>query len=330
MKAEFLHTRLPLAVRFVIAFVFYAIVALLQVLMVRGGGLPLFVLRFAGIALLIIPLWFLKTKNFSNRPKLDKAPVKKAKAGKSKSIKEEKGTWKAVSMTEIDRLRDWIGTVRKVKIPFFYSRAFGALATFITFFVIVFSVVLTIFSGSVGFFIILDLYLIVFPFLYFARIEKWVPAISSRLDYFTPVLNAELPGSLRLSPSLLFDKNGGDNMPSDIRLMVAPGANTPQEIRNELLGAQFQLACNNGPNGEVPYIYAVFITKGMGAIWQVLKEIKSARYITEPGSSAEGDETYGTVVFRQDTKCRSDGYHTNESDVRELLGLVVKSLEAIV
>jgi len=330
MKVEFLHTRLPLAVRFVIAFFFYALVALLQVLMVRGGSLPLFVLRFAGIALLIIPLWFLKVRNFSNKPLVDIPKASKTKTGKTEPGRKEKGTWKAVSMTEIDRLRDWIGTVRKVKIPFFYSRVFGALATFITFFLMVFSVILTIFTGSSGFFLILDLYLIFFPLLHFARIEKWVPGISDKLDSFAPVLNAKLPGSLSLSPTAFFDGSDGDVTPSDLRLMLAPGTNSPQEVRDELLGAQFQITENKGPNGTVPYMYAVFITKGKGTIWKLLKDIRAANYITEPGSSKEGDVVYGTVVLRLDTKSRSDGYHTKESDVRELLGLVTMALEGVV
>ena len=334
MKVEFLHTRFPLVVRFIIAFFFYTLVALLHILMVRGGSLPLFVLRFAGIGLLLIPLWFLKTRNFSNKPMVDKPKAGKVKASKRKAPvgnndhgQKQKETWKFVSMTEIDRLRDWIGTLRKVKIPFFYSMVFGALATFIISILIIFSVIIAVFTGSVGFFIVLDIFLIFFPLLYFARIEKWVPAISGKLDAFAPVLDAKLPDSLRLDITIFPDGDKGDKIPSDLRLMLAPAMSAPQEVRDELLGAQFQVTFNRGPNGEVPYLYAVFITKGKEKIWQTLKDIRAPGYVTEAGSSTEEDVVYGTVVLRLDTKSRSDGYHTHESDVREILHLVIQALE---
>ena len=67
----------------------------------------------------------------------------------------------------------------------------------------------------------------------------------------------------------------------------------------------------------------------MGKIWQTLKNVSADGYVTEAGSSGEGGEVYGTVVFRLDTKSRKDGYHTNESDVKKLLALVVRALEKI-
>ena len=118
-------------------------------------------------------------------------------------------------------------------------------------------------------------------------------------------------------------------MPSDIRLMLAPVDSAARELRDELLGVQFQITYNNGEHGRVPYVYAVFITKGQGKIWQSLKGISYANWVTESGSSTEGNTVYGTVVLRQNTGRRSDGYHTRESDVRELIGNVAKALEKI-
>ena len=313
MQVEFLHTRLPLRARFVVALFCYTLAALLQVMLVKGGSIPLTVFRFAGMGLLVIPLWFLKARNFSN----------KVPAGRATK---QEGTWTTVTMTELDRLTDRIAATRKLKIPAFYNYSLGLILTFLSIFLLV---PIGAIIGAAGLFAIVDLYLVFFPFLWFARIEKWSPAISGKIDIFRPVLEAELPKTMVLAPMFLFDGDGRDQMPSDIRLMLAPGTLAAQEVRDELLGAQFQITYNKGPNGAVPYMYAVFITRGKGRIWQFLKNIRLIHYVTEPGSSTEGDVVYGTVVLRLDTKSRSDGYHTHESDVRELVDMAVRTLEKL-
>lgn len=313
MKVEFIHTRMSLRARFVVALLFYVLAALLQVLLVRGGSFPLAVFRFAGLALVAVPLWFLRARSFSNRAPASVGP-------------KQEGTWKTVTVTEMDRLMDRIAATRKARIPVFYNRSFGIVLTFLFFFLLVPTGGII---GATGVFVILDLYLLLFPFLWFSRVEKWYPAVANKVDVFGPVLEAELPHWLSLSPMFFFDGNGGEQMPSDIRLMLAPGTDAPREIRDELLGAQFQLTYNKGPSGAAPYMYAVFITKGKGRIWQSLKNVRAAGYVTEPGSSTEGDIVYGTVVLRLDTKSRSDGYQTYESDVRELLALVLRTLEKL-
>jgi len=339
MKVEFLHTRLSLRSRFVIAFFFYTLVALLQILFLRGQNIPLNVFRFAALGLLVIPLWFLKARNFSNKPAVKDQAVEgrtgKGRAGgrtrKGSPVSSSPGIWKTVSVTELDRLRDRIESIRKAKIPGFYTQAAAVVITFISVFLLIFT---GVFSGTAGVFVILDLYLIFFPFLWFARVEKWYPAVRGKFDVFGPVLEADLSEKLRLSPMLFFDSDGGEQapgelVPTDIRLMLAPGTSTPQEVRDELLGAQFQVTYNTGPNGAVPYMYAVFITKGKRKIWESLKNVKAQGFVTEPGSSTEGDTVYGTVVLRLNTKSRSDAYYTRESDIRELLALVVRALESV-
>ena len=227
-------------------------------------------------------------------------------------------------MTDLDRIRDRIASIQKVKIPAIYNRAAGIVATFFSVFLFVFA---GVFTGAAGIFVIADLYLIFFPFLWFAQIEKWYPAIRNKIAVFDPLLEAELPEEVRLEPTLFF-AGSGEQVPSDMRLMLAP---VSQKVRDELLGAQFQVTYNNGPNGAVPYMYVVFITRGLGKIWQSLKNTSAPRYVTESGSSPEGDTaegatSYGTVVLRLDTKSRADGYHTRESDVKELLHLAVQTL----
>jgi hypothetical protein len=110
--------------------------------------------------------------------------------------------------------------------------------------------------------------------------------------------------------------------------MLSPGSKaSPKELRDQLLGVQFQITYNKGESGKVPYVYAVFITKGKGIIWETLKDIRYARWVTEPGSSKDGDQVYGTVVLRLNTNIRSDGYHTKENDVLELFDNVAKALD---
>jgi len=332
MKIEFLHTRLPLRARFIIAFFFYALAALLQVIMPMRVNLPIFALRATVLALLVIPLWFLKVKNFTNKPPGFKTPKAKAPAKNTGSGSGE--SWMPVTMADLDRFRDRLRATRKVKIPAFYYKGFGTGITvfflFILFFLTVFILVFIGFN-ILRFFMIFEIYLLFFPFLWFGQIEKWEPpTINEKILALDPVLEAKLPEKLKLEVMLFFEGEKESQIPSDIRLMLAPGPSASEEVKNELLGAQFQVASNSGPEGSVPYLYAVFITKGQGKIWKSLNGIKAGRFITEGASSAEGDAVYGTVVLRLDTKSRSDGYHTKEGDVIELLALVIEALEILI
>ena len=342
MKPEFIRTRLSLRSRFIIAVIIYATAALLQFLLIRGENIPLSLFRFAGFAILIIPIWFLKVRNFSNKP-----PFKSGSKKDSAADPELDGAWRPVSLTDLDRIRDRIAATERVKIPFAHNLVFGILLSFFSPFLFIPAI---IFAGITGFFVLIDLYLVFFPFIWFARIEKWYPEINEKLAAFAPVLEAKLPRNLRLTPMLFFDgKNqaAGTQTPADMRIMLAPvtsaetsagtrqGRGTPPangtrgEVLEELVGVQFQVTYNKGPRGEVPYMYAVFITKGMGKVYKSLKNVSAQGYVTEAGSSGEGDTVYGTIVLRLDTKSRSDGYHTHENDVKELLALVLQALEKL-
>ena len=316
MNVEFLHTKLPLRARYGVAIVLYLLAFLLQAPIIRVGILP--IIRLAGLGLLLASLWFLKVENFSNKPKKNNASAANA----------EEGNWMPVPMAELDRLQDTVRITKKVKIPLIYRSSFTAVATFLSVFLLFpLTIVAIIFTDAsfIGFFIGIDLYLLFIPFLWYARVEKWLPAVSESIDAFGPVLGAKLPKPMQLSPLLYYV---GEE-PRDIRLMLVPGSDARQDIRDELVGAQFQITYNKGPKGSVPYMYVVFITKGMGRIWESLSMLQFARYITEPGSSTEGDVVYGTVVLRLDTKSRSDGYHTKESDVQALLKMTVSALEKL-
>jgi hypothetical protein len=128
----------------------------------------------------------------------------------------------------------------------------------------------------------------------------------------------------RVTPMLRFDEDKqGRSIPEDIQVMVEPRA-SPGAKPNNLVGVQFQMAINNGPNGEVPYVYAVFITRGRNKIWEALRNASFRNFVTESESKGE----YGSVVLRLDTESRSTGYRTDKKDIKQLIKNVVKALAA--
>jgi len=182
-----------------------------------------------------------------------------------------------------------------------------------------------LFKNIAEFFVVVGFYLVFFPLFWFARLDNWIPALSDKLDIFEPVLGEKLPNNVKLSFLLFFDGDSGkeNSMPSDIRFMFEPGAGASENVRNELVGVQLQVTYNKGPHGKVPYMYAVFITKGKENLWKSLKALKISGYNTESGSSTENGMVYGTVVLR------GSGYHTNKSDVKRLVDNVVEVMQKL-
>lgn len=300
MNVKFRNYNLPVWARFGIALLCYVFAAVFQALFFRGNDILWAVI----LTLLVYPVWLLRTGS-----KPGKSSEKKA-AGKT-------DTWKPVTLTEVDRLRTKLQSIRKVKTSDTSYLLFCLLMTF-AFFTL--AIITAIFTGIVGFCLVIELYIIFIPFIWLARLDGWNPQIADSIEAFKPILNAVVPDELQLSPLLHFDGSDGmteNSLPADIRVMLAPGEAMPRNVRDELLGAQFQLSYNTGPNGKVPYIYAVFITKGKGKIWQTLKETKVSNYKIESSSSEEGGVVYGTVVLR------NGGYHTAETDVKNLFTNVV-------
>jgi hypothetical protein len=90
----------------------------------------------------------------------------------------------------------------------------------------------------------------------------------------------------------------------------------------DLVGIQVQASINNGPNGAVPYMYAVVLTKGKsGSSFKIAERAKVRGYEIEPG----GDEEYGTVVIRQ--KTGGSGYETTPKECVRLREICMKLLE---
>ena len=91
---------------------------------------------------------------------------------------------------------------------------------------------------------------------------------------------------------------------------------------SDLVGIQVQASINNGPDGDVPYMYAVVLTKGKsGPSFKAAERVKPKGYEVEPG----GDEEYGTVVIRQ--KTGGSGYETSPEECVQLREICLKLLK---
>ena len=157
------------------------------------------------------------------------------------------------------------------------------------------------------------------PVFFTGNVSLWTPQeLARKMSVFESIL-ASGPlegGDIILTPYLRLDKDKqGRQIPEDIRLMVEP-----RRKPADFLGVQLQVAINKGPNGPVPYMYAVFLCKGKGDSYQRFAAERYGEFVREPG----GDKDYGYVVVRQRTE--RGGYHTTPDDCRELFALVKQKL----
>jgi hypothetical protein len=157
------------------------------------------------------------------------------------------------------------------------------------------------------------------PAMFFGRIKAFVPReLSLKMPCFQAIFGEKIPEHIAVTPYLRFDKDkDGRDVPEDIRLMIEP-----RRKPEDFVGVQMQAALNKGPNGEVPYLYAVMLTKGRGETYRRLKNLSADGYEIEPG----GDEEYGSIVVRQETS--GTGYATKPSDCVRLYDLVCSILES--
>jgi hypothetical protein len=160
----------------------------------------------------------------------------------------------------------------------------------------------------------LDAAVLLPPFAFSGNVSLWTPReLAMKMACLEPLAGAEPEGgAIVVTPYLRLDKDKEDRrIPEDVRLMVEP-----RRKPADFLGAQFQVAINNGPNGAVPYLYAVFLCRGKGPTYQAVAKMDFDDFIDEPG----GDKEYGYVVVRQRTS--GGGYHTDPGDCRRLYALV--------
>jgi hypothetical protein len=290
MDYEFKRFSLDAGPRIVLSAGLYAAAVLLQFLL-PWGIFPGFLLILAG--------WLpLGLKPISNKPS-------------DKGLEE----WRPVSMTEVDRLADTLRQSKKL----LASTSLG-IAGRVLFPIAATSVIfMLMFIQPSAAILVADAALFLVPAFYFGKIKAFVPKLLSlKMPCFQALLTQDLPKGLILTPYLRFDKDaGGKDVPEDIRLLLEHSRKN-----DDFVGVQFQAAVNKGPSGEVPYMYAVFLTRGKGDSFSRLERISLRGYEVESGG--EGD--YGSIVLRQKTS--GTGYATKPSDCAALWNHVLDVLNS--
>jgi len=252
-----------------------------------------------GTLLIAAPLILLSARPWTNKPK-----------------DQGEEDWQPAGMAEIDRIADAFRAAKKIKVPFWYRPASGLPFTILLAFLSFASLPIDPRVSLVFF----DSLLLLWPTLHFLRIRIWVPRdLEMTMRCVQAALSVDPPENIAITPYLRLDRDdAGLRVPEDVRLMV--------ELRRpkaDLVGIQLQAAINSGPNGAVPYLYAVVLTRGKGPSWRVAAAFKARGYEIEPG----GDDEYGTVVIRQNTS--RGGYHTDAEACRRLMKLSYELLAAL-
>ncbi len=228
--------------------------------------------------------------------------------------------WRLVSLAEIDRLEDSLRETKKLKRKMAAPRG---LLLFV--FALPFFLVLLLVGKSMGradlVFVAVNAAVYLLPSYLFGRVSVFQPKeISMKMPSFRAVLEIPRPEGVTVAPYLRFDKDSkGQDVPEDLRLLF--------ELKrppSDLVGIQVQAAINKGPNGEVPYLYAVVLTRGTSGPAHLAAEgIRAQGYEVEAG----GDGEYGTVVIRQETS--NGGYCTTPDDCRGLASTCIEFLRGV-
>lgn len=293
MEMKFIVPKLAFPARTLVFAGFAAGGLALQVLIPGGFGfLP-------GVLLMIPALVFMGARNFRNKPM---------------DVGQE--DWQPASVREFDRIKSNLQLTREKGYSVIYRTGFG---WFIAVVLVAAALVLVSMGFRLGALVCADALVLLIPFLFTGNVSLWTPQeLAFRMRVFEPILSTETAegGEIIITPYLKLDKNSqGQQIPEDIRLMVEP-----RRKPADFLGVQLQVAVNNGPNGNVPYMYAVFLCKGKGTTYKALAAARFDDYVHEPG----GDKEYGYVVVRQETS--GTGYATTDADVRQLYDMVKETL----
>ncbi|SLM18072.1 membrane hypothetical protein [uncultured spirochete] len=266
-----------------------------------GGILPQIFWRgpgtVIGTLLLLLPLFLLSAKPWTNKPK---------------DIGEE--DWQPVTDAELDRIADAFKSTRHIHLPLWYRPGFG----------VPFTILLAILAVAFGSALTLpgllatDALILLWPALNFLKIRLWVPReFEMVMRALQAARSVSLPPDIVCTPYLRLDRDEqGLRIPENARLMLEP-----RQKPEDLVGVQMQVAINKGPNGTVPYLYAVALTHGQGATWKKACGFRAPGYVIEPG----GDASYGTVVIRQHTD--NGGYQTSPQDCSRLVETAIALLK---
>jgi hypothetical protein len=288
--------RVPFPVRLVVFAAFAALGVAAQLLLPGGPGF------FLGTVLMVPGLVFVWAKTYRNKP-MDLGLE----------------DWQPSGAAEFDRIKTNLQLTRSRRFPVIYRTGFGV---FITIALAVLAFITFSAGATLAALLFWDALVLLLPFLFSGNMRLWTPAeLSFKMHCFEAIVkNEQLEGGdVIITPYLRLDKDKeGRRIPEDIRMMVEP-----RRKPADFLGVQFQVAVNKGPNGSVPYMYAVFLCKGKGESYERVKADRYADMLKEPG----GDKEYGYVVVRQKTS--GGGYHTTDSDCRRLYALVKEKLLAM-
>ncbi len=268
------------------------------------------ILQFAfdellGLALVAIgwfPLW---------RPKVTNKP-------KDRGLED----WRPVSSAEVNRVFDAMAQAKTVKKMVLFSDEGDKATNYVMGYLFVATLILggTYIFWSPATVLFLNAFLFTIPAFLSGRVVPFIPPLLElKATRFATVLRHALPKDHVLTPYLRFDKDDQDHeIPEDLRFLLEP-----RRKPEDLVGVQIQIAINRGPSGAVPYMYAVFLTKGnQGPAAKRLRAMPAPglKWEWEPG----GDDAYGSVVLRQ--KTAAGGYHTTDNDCQALVDTIVNIL----
>ncbi len=293
MKIEFVLFKISLPRRLLL-FVIIEILGIFCQFNVPGGP-------FFGTIIMIFGAVLISAKNYTNKPF---------------DIGLE--NWKPVSENEFNRIKSNLQMTKTIKYPFYFRPVFGVFI--IVIFIFLVFMLFVIEADSLILFA-LDIMIILFPPFLTGMVTLWTPYdLKLKLSRFYTVLEeAKKDEKIIVTPYLRLDKDKkGRQIPEDIRFMIEP-----RRKPDDFIGIQIQVAINNGANGAVPYMYAVFLCKGKGRSYNALTTMDFKNYVNEPG----GDEEYGYIVIRQ--KTGGGGYHTTNNACINLYSFVKERLDEL-
>lgn len=291
MHDRFKYLKLGLGARLAIAGTLFALAAAAQV--AAASSLP-------GLPFAVAAWFVLALKPASNKPR-------------DTGLEE----WRAVSDGEVARIADNLVRSKKLRT----SVAGPAVLKAFLLTVLLFAAFSASWDAPRFSLALLDLCLFCVPGMFFGRVSAHVPLeFDQKLSRFVAAMDVARPDGFILTPYLRFDKDDeGRDVPEDLRLLLEP-----KRKPADLVGVQFQASINKGANGNVPYMYAVVLTKGKtGPAYSAFRTMSAHGFEVEAG----GDADYGTVVVRQDTG--NGGYHTTDDDCERLMTLMIKALQKV-
>jgi hypothetical protein len=296
MQMTYAVGKVPFPVRVLALGGFGALGMAAQVLVPSTWGFVL------GIALMVPGLVLAWAKNYRNKP---------ADLGKE--------DWQPATGAEFTRIRSNLAQTRQGRFPVLYKGVLGVVAL--------------VACAAAAFFLraggrvfaatlVVDGFVLLVPVLFSGNVRLWTPQeLAQKMGVFEAIVAGEKleGGDIVITPYLRLDRDSeGRQVPEDVRLVVEP-----RRKPADFLGVQMQVAINKGPNGPVPYLYAVFLCRAKGPTFERFSADRFGDLVKEPG----GDREYGWVVVRQRTQ--GGGYHTTPADCRELFALVKQKLQAL-